>query len=449
MSEHKVNYGRNLKMKQTDRRKWGILAGMFLILLAAHALIRADFGDDLAYKNILANQTLLDFLRERYATWSSRVLIEAVMLFFVSGNVWYWKIADSLMILLFLWIVSELFGGKSGPDKMRAQILMFCMIWIVPFFSLSSAGWITTTINYLWPLTLGLMAMLPVRHWILEEKIPAWEYVLCPVCVLYGANMEQMGAILLGSYGVFGGYLLWKRKKLPPFYFVQLLLVTGSLVFILTAPGNACRTEAEIQRFFPEFAGLTVGQKLWMGFLDTTQYYLAAGDGQKSYVFGLFSVVLWLAALLTFSGRRGKRGIPGVLMALVPVVFYWGIGQAGNFLLNSGLLTRGRNGIGVLAQNRQIPGMSYYSGGLVAFQTLCYLIVLAAVAGTIFYVWGRSEEAMLELLILAAGFLSRLVVGFSPTIYASGDRTALFCTVAVLIVILRNMQKIFAGVNTR
>ena len=140
--------GRNIKMKQTDRKKGVVLAGMFLILLLAHALIRADFGDDLAYKNILANQTLFDFLRERYHTWSSRVLIEAVMLLFVTGNVWWWKLADSLMIVLLLWIVSELFGGESGQEKMRAQILMFCMIWIVPFFSLSSAGWVTTTINY-------------------------------------------------------------------------------------------------------------------------------------------------------------------------------------------------------------------------------------------------------------------------------------------------------------
>lgn len=430
-------------MKQTDRKKWGLLAGMFLLLLLAHTLIRADFGDDLAYKNILVNQSMFDFLRERYHTWSSRVLIEAVMLPFATGNVWWWKIADSLMIVLFLWIVSELFGGEKEQEKMQAQMLMFCMIWIVPFFSLSSAGWITTTINYLWPLTLGLVAMLPLRHWDREEKIPVWEFVVCPICALYGANMEQMGAILLGSYVVFGGYLLWKRKKLSPFYFLQLLLIAGSLVFILTAPGNACRTEAEIQRFFPEFAGLSVGQKLWMGFLDTTQYYLAAGDGQKSYVFGLFSAILWLVALLTFWNRREKRGIPGLLLSLLPVVFYWGIGQAGNFLLNSGRLTRGRNGIGVLAQNRQIPGMSYFSGGLVVFQTLCYLIVLAAVAGTIFYVWGVSEETLLELLILAAGFLSRLVVGFSPTIYASGDRTALFCTAAILIVTLRNLRRIF------
>ena len=442
-------------MKQIDRKKWGITAGMFLLLLAAHALIKADFGDDLAYKNILANQSLFLFLQERYYTWSSRVLIEAVMLPFAAGNVWAWKVADSLMVVLLLKIVSELFGGEQEPEKLRAQILLFCMIWIVPFFSLSSAGWITTTINYLWPLTLGLVAMLPLKHWLCGEQIPVWEYVVCPLCTLYGANMEQMGAILLGSYVVIGGYLLWKRKKLPPYYFVQLLLIVASLVFILTAPGNACRTEAEMQRFFPEFAGLSAGQKLWMGFLDTTQYYLAAGEGQKSYVFGLFSLVLWLAALLTYSsqkengGNRGRHRVCGLLASLVPVAFYWGIGQVGNVLLDSGILTRGRNGIGVLAQNRQIPGMSYFSGGLVVFQTVCYLIVLAAVAGTVLYVWGVSEEAMLELLILAAGFLSRLVVGFSPTIYASGDRTALFCTAAILIVTLRNLQKIFVQVKVK
>ena len=29
-------------------------------------------------------------------------------------------------------------------------------------------------------------------------KCPPAEYIVCPLCVLYGANMEQMGAVLLG-----------------------------------------------------------------------------------------------------------------------------------------------------------------------------------------------------------------------------------------------------------
>ena len=36
--------------------------------------------------------------------------------------------------------------------------------------------------------------------------------------------------------------------------------------------------------------------------------------------------------------------------------------------------------------------------------------------------------------------MSRVIVGFSPTLYASGDRTAIYCSAAILIVTLRNLQ---------
>lgn len=36
--------------------------------------------------------------------------------------------------------------------------------------------------------------------------------------------------------------------------------------------------------------------------------------------------------------------------------------------------------------------------------------------------------------------LSRVSLGFSPTVYASGARTALYCSIAMLIVCLRNLQ---------
>ena len=71
---------------------------------------------------------------------------------------------------------------------------------------------------------------------------------------------------------------------------------------------------------------------------------------------------------------------------------------------------------------------------------LYYLVVLLCVIISICWIHGRNFETLLELTIIAAGFMSRFMIGFSPTIYASGDRTALFASVALLIIVMRNIQ---------
>lgn len=420
--------------------RWGALGACAVILMIAHAFVRPDFGDDLTYAGIWGQQPLIDLLRERYNEWSSRVIIEAVMMPLTAASPWIWRILDVLMILLLIWITADLFGTER---KLQAQVMFFAMMWSVPLFSLSSAGWITTTVNYLWALTLGLVAMRPLKHWSEGVGCSLWEYIICPVCALYASNMEQMGAILLGVYLVSGLYLLTEKRRLSPFYYVQLALIGLSLFFILSAPGNSARTLSETERFFPEFAALNVYEKVWMGFLETAHYYLAAGHEQSSWTFGLFAGTLFFTASAAKCGaaiRQRRKKAVLVCVAACPVAFYWGIGHLGNYLLNSGILTRGRNGVGVLAQNRQLPGLSYFSAQLIVFQTAVYLFVIACVVMTIVLLYGKSRETILELVILGAGFLSRIIVGFSPTLYASGDRTAIFCSAAVLIVTLRSLQ---------
>ncbi len=434
---------REKTLKKKDRTQILLLAMMLAVLLAVHAGIQPDFGDDTVYRDILRNRSLWDFLKERYQIWSSRVLIEAVMIPLSTWNVWTWRIADSLMAVVFVWITTDLFG--ISVDKWKTRIIFFLMLWMIPVAVWSNAGWITTTVNYLWAMTLGLVAMRPLKHWFQGEKCVRWEYVVCPLCLLYAGNMEQMAAILLGAYVVCGGWMLYRRKKTEPFYFVQLLLIIISLLFILTAPGNALRSEQEAAHYLPYFGELNVLEKVWMGFLETGHYYLAAGDKKENVVFGFFAVILLLTVLDRITGKKSEKKKKGktaavILTAAAAPLFFWGIAKLGHLLLSTGKITHGRNALGVLIQNRYLPGESYFSKGLVCAQTVFYLAILLSVVATLVFLWKGTEELWLQLLILGAGFLSKLIMGFSPTVYASGDRTAIFGTMALLIVTLRNLS---------
>ncbi len=441
-------------IRTAKARQMMVFAGFFLILLAVHAFIKPDFGDDLHYAQEWGKEPLSVFLKNRYEWWSSRVVIEAAMLPVAAAPVWVWRLLNVFMLLLLVFNAADLFaaGGQTGTSRrIQAQFLYFAGLWMVPVLTVCGAGWITTTTNYLWALSLGLIALRPLKHWLCRERCAWWEYLACPLCTLYAANMEQMGAVLCGAYLTCGAYLLIKKRRVSFLYPVLLLLILWMLYFVLSSPGNGWRNQYEVERYFPVFEFLTVGQKLQMGFLETGQYYLAGGERQGCYILALLAGVLCVAALQKLiTGRVEGKGRRlgqwcGLLAALVPAAFYWGVGHLGNDLLSRGALPRGGHIVGVLGGNRSLPELGRYSAELVAMQTAVYLILFLCIALSVYLLHGKSEETLLELIVLAAGIASRVIIGFSPTIYVSGERTAIFCSAAFLIVAFRNIQIFWNG----
>lgn len=422
-----------------------LLCGGFLILLFLQLFLQMGWGDDVWFAEEM--RPLSQYLPDRYRGWTSRLLIEAGIKLLAASPQWIWRILNILIVLLLVWIVADIFGIERDAAKRQAQICFFALIWCVPMVSVKEVGWIATTLNYLWPMTLGLVAMRPIKHWVKGEKCFAWEYAVCPFCMLFAANTEQCAAVLLGAYLLFGAYLLKEKRKLSLFYFLLLGLAAASIVFILTTPGNASRMIQETARFFPGYEYLNVWQKLLMGFIDTGSYYLAAGGACRSnFLFALFTGIL-LAGI--WQKRAEKHFLLKALTALFPFLFVWGIGGVGKYWMLTKGFRRGGKAIGLLCMNRCLPegagnfeyfGFIPYSLGEVLLQTSVYLGLMICVAFTIYFLHGKSRETLFELLILGAGLLSRLIIGFSPTIYASGTRTTLFCSAAILIVCLRNLQ---------
>ena len=141
----------------------------FVILAAVQVMIRPGFEDDLIFAGYWERRPHLEFLGLRYRTWTSRVIIEAGLMALAAADPLIWRTLNIAVILILVWITADMFGSYNKP---RDQILFFTILWMIPLGSLCSAGWITTTVNYLWCLTLGLVAMRPIKHWLLGERIP-------------------------------------------------------------------------------------------------------------------------------------------------------------------------------------------------------------------------------------------------------------------------------------
>lgn len=437
--------------ERRDRLRFYLFLGALLcVSLILHTLIRTDYGDDEYFRELWDGTSLGSFLRGRYEGWSSRLVIETVLMLLAAAPEWVWKLLNSLVILLLVWNTADLFGMRR--KRLQAAVFFSVTVWMVPPLAIAGAGWISTTTNYLWPLSFGLVAIRPLKHILCGEGIPAWEYAAVPVCILYAANMEQMAAILLGAYLAAGVYQLIIKKRRPPvFYFVCTALIAAMLFFILSCPGNMGRFDQEVESFFPEFRQYGIWEKLVLGFIENGHYFASAGYFKTNYLFALLAGVL--AARVVQRKVRGEEARPPrrfwleLAVSAVPLAFFWGVAMLANKWLEKNGFSRGGHIVGLLCQNRYLPGTHEfswgtftYSWGMLALQIGVYAGLAACVALTVYFLHGKSGETLLELVVLGAGMASHMILGFSPTVYISSERTALFCDMAILIVVMRNLQ---------
>lgn len=131
---------------------------LFLILLNWHHSIGLSI-DDLFFYTIPQETNIMSFVIERYDIWSSRILIEYILCHILQSPLILWWYLDSL---IFTFIAILTYKLINGENKIFYSILscILCLSFIFSsHYALGSAGFITTTINYTWPLFSGLLAI--------------------------------------------------------------------------------------------------------------------------------------------------------------------------------------------------------------------------------------------------------------------------------------------------
>lgn len=416
------------KLKALISNRYFPFAVLVCFFLFYCMIVPLDFGDDVYFRKVLQEHTLWEWTVLRYQTWASRNLIEFVMVILCIKPI-LWRLSMPFVMLVFAFAIYRLFG------KTRKDSILICGLTVVLFSSLhlegmNSAGYIATTLNYFWPAGFGLVAFFPIKK-ILEGKRFQWyEYLVYPVCMLFGANQEQMCCILLAVYLVFLVYFI-KEKRLHVLYFLQLLLVLGSLLFILTCPGNAVRNELEILRWNPHFSVMTLFDKIDVGISCALQYFLRADT-----LILLFAVSLAVLVFQKFQDPfyRGLAFVPAAAALL-----FGPFGPAINALYPGFTET-------FAALDIQYGWLNLFASGvssLTAFALGCLILVCLMIS--IYLVFGPGSKAFFMVLLFVLGIGTKMIMGFSPTVVPSGDRTALFLYMTLLVlltVVYQELDKI-------
>lgn len=335
------------------------------------------FGDDLVYGKSTVGS---EFLLSHYRGWSSRLFIETVLIATL-GAKWILQVFTLLVLLatpLGVYLLIKRFGVGFGQCVVLAGIL--------PLWTMNSAGWGATLINYWYPSTAAIFALYFVLR---KERLGPLATVAMVVLLLFAANQELVAIALLGIVGLF---LLYGERT--PRVWLALTLVVLSIFFELTTPGNHARFLSETKTWLPAFVDYTFLYKAYIGTMRVVRFHLFEMNA---------CFVLLAASLVYFKCRSTEK-------TLLAIVILFALQMALKGPLG------GMNGIAPF--NGPVGGRPIVSAliAVIEYGFLIWCLFTAPVA--------IKEKAFL---FLACGlaFFVPAVMGFSPTIWASADRTFL------------------------
>jgi len=246
-------------------RSWPALgwAWMLASIACIHAfgISLAPVADDGYFAQMLSRYTLAQYLDHRYHTWTGRLPIEAVLVVIVH-HPWLWRACNSAMLVLLCVASGRL--ARVGTDLSRsgAAVLAFMLVMLMtPQAIFESAWWLTGSLNYLWPIALGLWSLVPL----VEGGAYRWPQRLGFVlAAAWAAYCDQLALVLVP---LSLGLLAWRgwQRRATAWDVVQAVVLCANAAVALGAPGNARRFLEEQGMRFPNFADQDVLEKLRIG----------------------------------------------------------------------------------------------------------------------------------------------------------------------------------------
>ena len=415
-----------VSLKSKDRKKVLIVLLCFFAVILLKHLSMKIISDDKVNIEQFRDSSFLQAIRYRYET-NGRIFTDgAAYLFEVRVPFAVWKVFDSLVYAA----LAGLIACAMRFERVLEVMVTCAMLLAFPMEILNSAGWIATSTNYVYPVLCLLLALIPAYHVVTGRKTPWYLYPLAVFGVLYVTNHDQYACVIAGGLLVTLLYCLYLKRQghaLAPGCLWSLLLwliisVVSYLVqFMMPGHINRMNSTLEMETYLPQYAKWSFFEKVYRGFSSTVSWLFFSRE----------KVVLILLMLLFLLGlgnkRKSVRVISAVPFACRLIIEWVGYRQ--------------------FVVYKEVTFHAPEFGSLGKMKTLFALgLSILIITGIVLSIWFLLDRiprfASLLLLLLGAG--SREMMGFSPTIYASGYRTftfMLFALIGCCLILWRQMWK--------
>ena len=391
-----------------------------VVVFFAHCLLH-PFGDDIWWSNEIIADGYLKYFYFRYIGWTSRILSEFLVNWFTKWPFICWQIADSLIITI---LIRNMYRIIFSDDNRYLPMYLF-VVSLFPLWEISNAGWISTTIVYIWPYISFSYVFLIVKDCCHGKKIKNYQWFLYVVSILHSVNFEHttIFLVVLPVYLILENIVMHKRND----HLLYLTLFSGiiGIVYTVTCPGNIQRFRvSEIPNWFPTFPMLSFQDKIMIGVSDTIFHLISTPS--LLYLFLLFCIFLYVHFHYNDIVYDTVNFLPLFIcsVAFALPIFHNGIiGMSGYYILNA---------------------ESFHNlGSLLLYVAINWWLLLWPLLGLSLIF--KNQLFFRVVAIYVTGFGIRVLMGFSPTVYVSGSRTFLPVYLSILIILIL----IFKECNSR
>lgn len=408
------------KLVKSDKIPLVILFFVMLILTLSKQFIRDDlyFSD---FANITGIARLLWFMEWRFWNWTSRNIIELVLILFVRDYWWLWKIAEPVIYVLLAFGIYRVFVRKNENRKIMYSIIV-SLILLIPQIMLGTAGWTATSLNYLWPTTFGILCLIPIRKCIDGGKVKFFEIPIYLGMLMFAENVEQVAIVLATIYILFTIYLIAK-KKINPLIIVMLLISILNIVYILKSPGNANRTESEIKMHFVDYKMLNIIDKTAIGIGALLQEFIIRFHPIYTVFTILLAIQIW----------KKHTSIFYKVIAIFPIFMGIAFNVGGNITylilekLRIAFLLFGEEEA-ILIHFGNFDQIVTYLPFFLSIMNIGCLIL------SVYIAFGHTQKSMIAFLTISAGLCSKFIMGFVVSVFVSGVRSQFLMIICMIIV---------------
>ncbi len=383
---------------------------LLFYILFTRLLVKTDDGH---FLGIMSENgfSLIDWLRMRYETISGRVVCELLTMSFLKTDLIVWKLCAALMWIAVVYFIMKLLRSfsKDGMDGVAA-----CLPFLVFIGCLNPAAfWFSGSLTYLFPFGCMVITLTPIVFDLLkiEYRRPP-QLILSAASALIACSQEQSAALTLGFY-IVASVALIAAKSIRAYHFIPFPFCIFQTYVLFSSPGMRGRMEAESGEF-ERFECFGVFDKFLCGLSN----YYAFGFMMSAVVFAF----LIIAVILKIKSLYSAKAMPILLVAFSVLSLIGGNALSLAFC----------KAIPDKAFEKMFKSGEFNTAGIVII-IVCTLTLLLILASLIMIALRDKKSGLSALVGYAAGVCSSVILGFSSSIYASGQRIFFFSEMLTLV----------------
>ncbi|MCR5212333.1 MAG: hypothetical protein K6C41_07265 [Lachnospiraceae bacterium] len=393
--------------EKKQKIQWLIIYALFVIgVVIMHLFMRLDYGDDSANIELTSGFSWFEWVSFRYNAWSSRYIQEMIG-YLVLKAPYVWVVLDIIFVSSMPYLLTKITGAKGNE-----RYLPFFLLALYPVLIQSEAGWICTTMTYVWPVFFGLLTFFLFRKLMHSEKTKWYLLVLFYLSMLIASNHELLAVLMICVF-IYEAFVMFlkrpaDRRKLLIILFAVILGVLN-IAIIMMSPGIRTRAAIEV-RFFEGYEALSLIKRLYLGINRCVKIFVTTPNA----LFIIFTAVLAFLSL-----KRARHTLSKIVCCL-PVAFLFVIHIAYPEVF-------------VTTDVYEV----YFSDRHTLIILLCGGFMLLFLSFAILVAFRDDlKKGFLNVIVFVVGFATTAAMGLSPTIYASGYRTSIFTYFSLIFVII-------------